>query len=150
MTTGPVIRLTVNGREPGATIRLPRGGGEIEFEAELVSPHPLQSLMVLLNGRMIESSGQVSKSNSVYRILLRQRLRIRESGWLAAQGMAAPVDATNQSWPRRPRVVEAVGAEPGRLLAHTGVVRILVEDEPIGRPEAIEALVTDLTDLKSY
>ena len=148
VTSGPMIRLSVDGRQPGGTIRLPRSG-EVEIEAELISLHPPKRLMLLFNGRVIESSQEVSRSGSAQIIRLRRRLRIEESGWLAAQGVAAPAEPIDEFLGRQPLVLEAEGAEPG-LLAHTGVVRVLVGDQPIGRSGELEALIRDLTDLRTY
>ena len=148
VTTGPVLRLTVDGREPGATIRLPRSG-EVEIEAELISFHRPKRLMVLFNGKIIESSEEILRSGSAQLIRVRQRLRIEESGWLAAQGVAAPAEPIDEFIVRQPMVLEAKGAEPG-LLAHTGVVRVLVGEQPIGRSGDLEALIRDLADLRTY
>jgi hypothetical protein len=46
-------------------------------------------------------------------------------------------------------VLQAERAEPG-LLAHTGVVRVLVGEQPIGRSGELEALIRDLADLRTY
>ena len=148
VTTGPVIRLSVDGREPGGTIRLPRSG-EVEIEAELISFHRPKRLMVLFNGKIIESSEEILRSGSAQLIRVRQRLRIEESGWLAAQGVAAPAEPIDEFIVRQPMVLEAKGAEPG-LLAHTGVVRVLVGEQPIGRSSDLEALIHDLADLRTY
>ena len=148
VTTGPVIQLRVAGREPGGTICLPRSG-EVEIEAELLSFHRPKRLMVLFNGKVIESSQEISRSGSAQLIRLRRRLRIEESGWLAAQGVAAPAEPIDEFMGRQPMVLEAEGAEPG-LLAHTGVIRVLVGEQPVGRSGELEALISDLADLKTY
>ncbi len=148
VTTGPVIRLSVDGREPGGTLRLAKGR-EVEIEAELLSLHRPKRLMILFNGKIIESSQRISRSGSALSIRLRRRLRIEESGWLAAQGAAAPAEPIDEFTGRQPMVLEAEGAEPG-LLAHTGVVRVLVGEQPIGRSGELEALIGDLADLKTY
>ena len=82
-------------------------------------------------------------------IRLRRRLRLEESGWLAAQGVAAPAEPIDEFMGRQPMVLEAEGAEPG-LLAHTGVIRVLVGEQSVGRSGELEALISDLADLKTY
>ena len=148
VTSGPMIRLSVNGSEPGGTIRLPRSG-EVEIEAELASFHRPQRLMLLFNGKVIGSSEEISRSGPAQIIRLHRRFRIEESGWLAAQGSAAPAEPIEEFLERQPMVLQAEGAEPG-LLAHTGVVKVLVGGQPIGRSGELEALIRDLADLRTY
>ena len=148
VTSGPVIRLNVDGRQPGGTVRLAKGG-RVEIEAELISlPRP-QRLMVLFNGKVVESSEEISRWGPARSIRLRRSLRIEESGWLAAQGVAAPAEPIDEFMARQPMVLDAEGVEAG-LLAHTGVVRVLVGEQPIGRSDELEAIIRDLDDLRTY
>ncbi len=114
VTSGPVVLLSVHNESPGATIRLPAGGGAIAVEAQLASPRRLASLELVWNGEVRASSQTVQDAGGANRILIRQTIRVDHSGWIAARGRGGPIDAIGQ-----------------QEVAHTGAVRVLVGDQPI-------------------
>ncbi len=114
VTSGPVLLLAVNGESPGATVRLPPGGGEVEVEAQLASPRPLEALELISNGQVRSRADRNDVVEGVNRIVVRERIRFEQSGWVAARGRGGPI--------------EAIGRQE---VAHTGAVRVLVGDEPI-------------------
>ncbi len=120
ITSGPMIRLSVNGSGPGRIVRIPTAGGEVEIEAELTSPRPLESFTVLHNGTALPSSVGKSRDGPIHRWAVRHRLKVNRSGWLAAVGHGVPKDALR----------EATGIKQ-KTMAHTAAIQVLVGDAPI-------------------
>jgi hypothetical protein len=121
VSMGPIIRLSVNGAAPGDTVSLPAGGGDVLVEAELSSPQPLRTLELVRNGRVLEADVQaapVTSGDHVRKLVLRKKLAVRESCWVAARGAGVKVEALERE-----------------ANAHTAAVRILVGNRPIRSPE---------------
>ncbi len=91
-TTGPLMDLTVDGREIGATIEMPAGGGTVEAQAAAESAWPLGRLEIVANGRVVASR---EASEGARSLRLRERVRFSGSGWVAARcsGHAHPAVA---------------------------------------------------------
>ncbi len=53
VSTGPLLKLTVNGNMPGDTVELPEGGGTVEIEAHVRSLTRLSGAELVFNGRSI-------------------------------------------------------------------------------------------------
>jgi hypothetical protein len=106
VTTGPLVELTVNGRIPGEEVELASGGGSVNVEAHVRSITPLDKVLLVFNGRVLEEfplSGERTAFD------LTKSYPVSESGWfhLRAEGKAAerfPLDAeyaqgfTNPIW----------------------------------------------------
>jgi hypothetical protein len=128
VTSGPVIRVRVNGAGPGGKVELPPGGGEVTVEAELSSPRELQRLEVVKNGKVVAAAGPGGK-----RLEIRTKLRLQESCWLAARGAGAHIEAMDR---------EAV--------AHTGAVPVLVGGKRIWSAETADEMVKELRQQKEF
>jgi hypothetical protein len=120
ITSGPMIRLTVDGAGPGSIVRLAPAGGAVEIEAELASPRPLDSFTLLHTGAPVPGSVTKSQNNGIHRWTIRKRLKVECSGWLAATGHGVSKDALR----------EATNIEQ-RTMAHTAAIQVLVGDSPI-------------------
>jgi TolB protein len=70
VTSGPLIVLKVNGKEPGDEIRLPAGKHTVEVNVEVKSVTPVESIEVMHNG---VSLGNVKK------------VTLDRSGWISVQ-----------------------------------------------------------------
>jgi hypothetical protein len=70
VTSGPLVLLKVNGKEPGDEIRLPAGSHTVWVEVEVNSITPVESIEVMHNGR---SLGNV------------KTVTIDRSGWISVQ-----------------------------------------------------------------
>ncbi|MGE3615083.1 MAG: CehA/McbA family metallohydrolase [Gemmatimonadales bacterium] len=55
VTNGPIVRFTLDGRDPGAVIDLPAGGGRLRATASLRSIVAVDSLQVVSNGQVVRS-----------------------------------------------------------------------------------------------
>ena len=53
VTNGPIVTLSVNGKEPGATIRLPFRAQQVRVRATLSSPVPIDHFEVVANGKVV-------------------------------------------------------------------------------------------------
>src|SRR5262249_38237143 len=74
VTTGALLFLTVDGREPGSEIDV-RGRAELEVEAAAESVYPLGPIEVVYNGGVVASGSAP----------LSARVRVGGPGWIAAR-----------------------------------------------------------------
>lgn len=139
VSSGPIIKFSINGIGPGGTVRLPAGGGELELEAELASPRKLQVLEIIKNGTVVASVVRYVKRGNIYRIRLQRKIRIARSSWLAARGSGL-----------RKQMLEKHFSHEEDTLAHTGAVRVLVEDQPITSPDDARLLLERLTEQREF
>jgi Tol biopolymer transport system component len=79
MSTGPLLRFTIDGKLPGEEIRLPAGGGTVNIEAAAACISPLSKIVIHRNGQVFR---EVPASG------LKESVRVTESGWysLYAEG----------------------------------------------------------------
>jgi len=81
-TNGPLMDLTVDGQPIAETIRMPEGGGTVEVRATAECFVPMGKLELVVNGRVVaraRGTGQTRK------LVLREKVRLRGSGWIAAR-----------------------------------------------------------------
>ena len=82
-TNGPMLFLTVNGKEPGSTLRVEVGRAvKARVRAEALSPRALDRLEILFRGKVIKT---VSGSRSEARLVADFESSFDETGWLAAR-----------------------------------------------------------------
>ena len=96
VTTGPLVELTVNGRMPGEEARLPASGGEVSVVARVRSITPLERVMLVFNGEVVEKIPLSADRKSAE---LTKTLKAARSGWyhLRAEGNPKeryPLDTT--------------------------------------------------------
>ena len=139
VTSGPTIRFEVNGVGPGAVIRLPPQGGDITISAELASPRPLSSLEIVRMAQPISVKTAHTHEDGVHRLTVHKTVTITESCWLAARGTGGPKKAIERGL--RIRQNE---------MAHTGVVQILVGDQPIRSQADMDRLKQQLVSQQEY
>jgi hypothetical protein len=124
VTTGPLAELVIDGRLPGDEVTLPAGGGTVQVDARVRSITPLDKVLLVFNGRVVE---EVPLAADRKRADYEKSIRVTQSGWyhLRAEGRPAdrfPLDAdyaqafTNPIWIR-------VGTQPirDRAAAEYGV-----------------------------
>ena len=78
-TSGPLLLLRVNGREPGDTLDLP-SGAMVDVEVRALSRDPLGVVEVVANGRVLKSVRTQGRSCTV-----RLKVRADESRWFCAR-----------------------------------------------------------------
>jgi hypothetical protein len=82
LSGGPMIHLTVNGARVGDTLQLPGNGGTVEVEAWAESVHPIHTLQVVQQGRIVAST---EETNGARRLHLKTSLKVDKHTWLAAR-----------------------------------------------------------------
>ena len=106
VSTGPLVRLTVNGKGPGEKISLPAAGGTVTLNIWVRSITPLQQANLIFNGHVVQA---IPLSADKKRVDFKQAMPVRKSGWyhLLVSGRRAdrfPLDAsyaqafTNPVW----------------------------------------------------
>lgn len=96
VSTGPIVELTINGRIPGEQIDLPPGGGTVDVSARVRSITPLERVMLVHNGDVVEEIPLNADRKSAD---FRRSIAVAGSGWyhLRAEGSPSaryPLDAT--------------------------------------------------------
>jgi len=93
-TNGPMLFLTVNGSEPGDTIRLPDQGGaaqskvrKLKVHVEASSAGPLDGVEVVWKGKVVKSA---SPGKDPTRAVADCELDANETGWVAARAFEKP------------------------------------------------------------
>ena len=106
-TNGPMLFLTVDGKEPGAVLRLPNKGRRVAVHAEVSSQTPMDRLEVIFKGKTVRTVMGAGK------LVIDLNADIAEAGWFAARAFERP-DRTVRFAHTSPVYVQV----PGR----TGVV----------------------------
>jgi hypothetical protein len=116
VTSGPILELRVEGREPGDDLRVD-AGARVELEAIARSARPIiGALEIVLDGRVVASCVPEAPGAEVR---LAERVAIERSGWLAARSRSP------YAWP---------SGFATSMAAHTSPVWIEVPGRP--RPRA--------------
>lgn len=79
ISSGPLLRFKVEGREPGATLDVPVGA-TVEFEGDVRSIFPVHTLQLVVGGRVVDEATDVDGARE---LRLRGRVRIDGPTWLA-------------------------------------------------------------------
>jgi hypothetical protein len=156
VTSGPIIRFKVGGQPIGSTIRL-SGPKELWLEGSIESPFGITELELVRNGQMTTfpvrspGKGTVPKFNrhhdehdKRFAVTIRRPLKIIESCWLALRGRGIPIAALKRAQlpPTPYHCSDAV--------AHTGIIRVIVDGKPIGTPAAKADLAGQLVGQREY
>ena len=82
-TSGPVIELTVDGREPGDVLSLPAAGGRLEALVRVRAAQPVISAVeIVVNGEIVASSEATTAATD---LSLTTPIEIRSGAWIAAR-----------------------------------------------------------------
>jgi TolB protein len=85
-TTGPILNLTIDGREPGAELRL-RTSGQVTIEAKVQSIAPLNKVVIHRNGLVFK---ELSLSADKLTATLKESVPVSESGWYSLYAEGPP------------------------------------------------------------
>jgi len=119
LSGGPLVTLSVDGREPGGTVGL-SGPGTVSVRAAVRSIFPLRSLEVVRNGEVVARA----EANGGRQAGISEDLRIDAHSWIACRAFG--VDYHLDEWGRR-------------VFAHTSPVYVAC-----GRPPTIFFSTTSL------
>ena len=117
MTAGPIIGVSIEDSVVGDTLHLPSGGGTVEVRAWVESIFPVHSLQLVERGRVIASA---ESAKGTRRLELRERVKLTQSGWIAARAGGA-----NYEIGLRHRDVWQRG-----IMAHTSPIYVSCDGEP--------------------
>ena len=113
-TSGPILELTVEGREPGDVIALPAGGGTLPVTVRARAAQPVISAVeVVVNGRVVargEASGDAAE------VQLSADVPFDGGSWVAARSLS------------RHEIHSAFNTS---MAAHTSAVYVEVLDRPL-------------------
>jgi hypothetical protein len=112
-TNGPLLEIRVGGLEPGATVRLPRGGGRLDVEVSMRSVVPVDRVEVVQDGTVVAQGGPEGVTTTI---------GVARGGWLAARASGVR-QAISGGW-------------HGTVAAHTSPVYIEVDGSPCFDPRA--------------
>jgi hypothetical protein len=82
LSGGPLLSFSVDGAGIGDTVRVTKGGGTLEVEAEVTSIFPVHCLQVIERGRVV---AQVESAAGARELRLRERIQVEGDSWLAAR-----------------------------------------------------------------
>ena len=111
-TTGPLLRLSVEGQEPGATLKLPASGGAVNATARAQSMVPFHLLEIVANGEVV---ARQTAETGTRALDLSAEVRLDRSGWVGARCLSR-----HTLW----------HAWPVRAAAHTSPVYVEVAGSP--------------------
>lgn len=132
VSSGPLLtKFKINGVRLGESVQLPAGGGEVEIEAEVVSPRQLSALELICNGEALKIGVVRSTERGINRWTVRRRIQIAESCWFAVRAFG----------PRKVRLF-AEGKQLQKTMMHSAAIPVLVNDNSI----RVAADVEDASD----
>jgi hypothetical protein len=129
ITNGPLLSLSVDGRDPGSVLTMSPAGGKVTVQATARSAVPFEQLQLVLNGSVVAGVQATGAPIASAELLL--DLPIDEPCWIAAR---CPKTAPNQ-----------------RALAHSSPVYVDVPGAPFPRDEdAVLEFAAELDHLTSW
>src|SRR6266699_880173 len=131
LSGGPLVTLSVDGREPGGTVEL-SGPGTVSVHAAVRSIFPLRSLEVMRNGEVVGKA----EANGGRQAEINEELRIDGNSWIACRAFGA--DYHLDEWGRR-------------VFAHTSPVYLACGgDWTMTDPEGIRYIRTLVEGAREY
>jgi hypothetical protein len=131
LSSGPLVALSVDGDEPGGTVRL-SGPGTVSVRATVRSIFPLRSLEVVRNGEVVMRA----EANGGRQAEISGELRIDGNSWIACRAFGA--DYHLDDWGRR-------------VAAHTSPVYVACGGEwTMTSPEGIRYIRTLVEGAREY
>jgi hypothetical protein len=123
-TSGPIIELSVDGREPGAVLSLPSSGGRLEAHVRVRATQPVISAVeVVVNGQVI-ATGEPPSATADF--TLRAPIDIRSGAWIAARSRSDQ---------------QIHSAFSTSMASHTSPVYVEVQDRPLFAVDDAQAIL---------
>ena len=123
-TNGPLLKLNVNDREIGGELAFDEPA-TVHVEAKVMSNVPIQSLEIVVNGKIVKSTGTLSIS---------MELPVERSSWIAARVLG----------PAHPLVGDSYA------FAHTSPIYIRIGESRFGNDQEAEFFIQYIQELKAY
>lgn len=136
VTNSPMLRFTVDGREPGATIELRGKGRAVEILAEAESQLPYHRLEIVSNGQVIADA---TPSGPLHRAAVRLEHPVAQSCWIAARAVeelggyrSAGVNFSKIHAAQGTLLGDYFGTRrPETVFAHSSPAYVIVDGKPI-------------------
>ncbi len=136
LSGGPLLWLTVDGRQPGAEISI-GAGATLEIEATARSIFPLHSLQIVEQGRVVAETVSAGGSRTLH---LKEQLKFSGDTWLAAR-CAGPEYRARPHYDARRR----------GIMAHTSPVYLVREGgHGLGSEETFRYMLTLISGSLDY
>jgi hypothetical protein len=138
MSSGPLLRLSVDGADIGDTVQLPDTGGTVAVEAAAASIFPMFRLELVHSGRVIASSDSES---GAHELRINENVKIDKPGWICARAGGGGPEHLTQHQDGFQRAI----------MAHTSPVYLAcgAQDIPADR-EALEHIRTLIDRARTY
>jgi hypothetical protein len=81
-SNGPIIDMSVDGRELSDTIEMSTSGGKVEVRAHTESFWPLAKLEIVRNGKVVAIA---ESKEGTKRLEIKEKIKVPSSGWIAAR-----------------------------------------------------------------
>lgn len=85
VSSGPLVFLKVNGKEPGDEIPLPSGSYDLDVQVEVESIMPIVSVDIVRDGQIVET---VKAQPNQRKLHFSKSVRLDRSGWISVQAGA--------------------------------------------------------------
>ncbi len=85
VSSGPLVFLKVNGKEPGDEIPLPSGSHNLDVQVEVESIMPIVSVDIVRNGQVVET---VQAQPNQRKLHFSKSVQLDRSGWISVQTRA--------------------------------------------------------------
>lgn len=95
VTTGPMLLAEVAGKSAGETLRFPdQGPRRLKTRIESISPLPITSIEVLVNGEVVDAITPKSQptEHGAWRVTLEREIEVSDSSWVAIRGFEVQPD----------------------------------------------------------
>jgi hypothetical protein len=123
VTFGPLVDFTVDGRLPGARLRMPRNGGKVDVDWKAESLIiPMTRAELIVNGEVRESKSIDSRSDSGH-----WTVELKRSSWLAILIRGREIPANPRSLSMRGQNATITGGDAELISAHTSPVMVEVD-----------------------
>jgi TolB protein len=132
MSTGPLIGLTIDGKIPGEEVSLSPAGGEVDVTGWVRSITPLDKVMIISNGDVLE---EIPLSGDHKAVDFTRRLKVTRSSWLQLRVEGSPAN-------RHP-------LDTGFAQAFTSPVWVLVGKQPVRNLAAAEYCIKWIDKLQA-
>ncbi len=86
VTSGPLVELKVNGKQPGDTLALKPGAHELDVSVEVASITAVETIEILRNGQVVET---IRPEPGTYKVKTSRKVSLDHSGWIGVQVRAA-------------------------------------------------------------
>ena len=135
LSGGPLLTLTVDGREPGETVEL-SGAGTVSVHAAVTSIFRLRSLEIVCNGRVVAAATPTQTGEGTFALTIDENVHLDGAGWIACR--ATGVDNHLDEW-RRP------------VFAHTSPVYVASGGPwEMADPDSLRYIRTVVTGARDY